>query len=55
MFFLNFALGSFILPDDFTKNNSMPATHFVMMGLCERPYGGLGTHCTDDVFKTCDY
>ncbi len=55
MFFLNFALGSFILPDDFTKNNSMPATHFVMMGLCERPYGGLGAYCADDVFKTCDY
>lgn len=55
MFFLNMAVGKYVLPDDFTRDNSMPVSHFLMMGLDESPYGGLGSYSADDVFKTCDY
>jgi len=55
MCFLNMFVGKYVLPDDFTRDNSMPASHFLMMGLDEGPYGGLGSYSADDVFKTCDY
>lgn len=33
MFFLDTAVGKYVLPDDFTRDNSMPASHFFNDGV----------------------